>query len=157
MSQDPYPSGRETPESGTPYSDDPYVPSDRPQPPPYGGQPPMPPYSGGQPMGPGAPLPPGAPGAPVPPPYAYPRPAQQPNSSAIVLTVISGVATLTGLCCYLSIVPLVFGILGIVQQDSDPDRAAQMTKYGWISFAVIAVLAVIGLAAFIALIIASES
>ena len=108
-------------------------------------------------MGPGAPLPPGAPGAPVPPPYAYPRPAQQPNSSAIVLTVISGVATLTGLCCYLSIVPLVFGILGIVQQDSDPDRAAQMTKYGWISFAVIAVLAVIGLAAFIALIIASES
>lgn len=145
MSQDPYPNGRPSPDDGQPYSDDPYVPVNRPQQPPaYGG--PSSPPPGGQPPVPGTPA-----------PHLYPAAKQPANTSAIVLTVISGLATVTGVCCFVSIIPLVFGILGIVKQDNDPDEAARMTKYGWISFAVIAALTIIGVAAFVGILIAAGS
>ncbi|WP_435202263.1 hypothetical protein [Janibacter sp. GS2] len=144
MSQDPYPNGRPSPDDGQPYSDDPYVPVNRPQQQPAYGGPPTPP-PGGQ-LGPGA---------PAAPPFPYPTAKQPANVSAIVLTVVSGLATVTGVCCFVSIIPLVFGILGIVKQDNDPEGAAQMTKYGWISFAVIAALTIIGVLAFIAILVAA--
>lgn len=149
MSQDPYPSNRPDPHGEGPYSEDPYVPN-RPDQPAYGPPPAAPPPGPGQPPGPGH-LP-----SHVPPPYLYPAPPP-PNSSAIVLTVVSGFLTLTGLCCYISIIPLVFGILGLTKQASDPEGAKQMTKYGWISMAIITVVVVLGFAAFIALAIAAES
>lgn len=175
MSQDPYPGSRPDPRDEGPYSDDPYVPG-RPQQPygqsPYGqspyGQAPhdQPPYGqspyGQQPAGPPtAPVPPPGgmppgnppPGQAVPPPYLYAPPP--PNTSAIVLTVVAGVLTLTGLCCYTSIIPLVFGILGLAKQSSDPQGAEEMTRYGWISLAVITLLIVVAVVAFMAISIAS--
>lgn len=172
MSQDPYPGDRPRPDSDRPYSDDPYVSGGRPSQPahdePAYGQPHQPGY--GQPTQPASHQPaygqpPAAspyvygatpPQAPVPPPYAYP-PQSPPDTSAIVLTVISGFLTLTGLCCYVSIVPLVFGILGLAKQNTDPEGAKEMTKYGWISFAVVTALAVLAGVVVVALIVASEA
>lgn len=165
MSQDPYPSARPDPRDDGPYSEDPYV-SNRPprqedQPPyggapygqaPYGqspyGQPPLGQSPYGQP--PSGPMPP--PGQ-VPPPYLY-APPPPPNSSAIVLTVLSALTVMTGYCCIIGIGPLVFGILGITQNSTDPEGAARMTKYGWVTFGVMfglvllaVVLVIIGAAA----------
>ncbi len=176
MSQDPYPSERPDPGEDGPYSSDPYVPNrpDRsPYGPPAGGPPPPggpPPVGGPAPTGqaPGyGPMPgqgqvpgPGqapGPGYPhVPPPYLYP-PAPPMDASTVILTVVSGVLTFTGLCCYTSIIPLVFGILGMTKQASDPEQAARMTKYGWISLAIITVVVVLLVGGFIALSIWAES
>lgn len=164
MSEDPYPNGRPDPRDDGPYSDDPYVPTrpDRPAyGPPAGGQPPMGPPPGqipppgygpapgyGQAPGPGQPH--------VPPPYIYPPPRPL-NTSTIVLTVVSGFLTFSGLCCYVSLISLVFGILGLTKNATDPEAADRMTKYGWISLAIITVLAVLGWVGLIALSIWAES
>ncbi|GAA3608709.1 hypothetical protein GCM10022199_10550 [Marihabitans asiaticum] len=78
-------------------------------------------------------------------PYAQPRPAgsSDANVSAIILTVLSGLATVSCYCTLIGIAPLIFGILGIVKQGTDPAGAAKMTKIGWIVFAVLTVLAII--------------
>ena len=167
MSQDPYPSERPDPREDGPYSNDPYVPN-RPNRPPYG--PPVggPPPAGGPPAGgpppPGQIPPPGygpmpgqAPGyTHVPPPQLYPAPPPM-DTSTVILTVVSGVLTFTGLCCYLSIIPLVFGILGMTKNASDPQEAARMTKYGWISLAIVTVLVVVLFWGFVALSIWADS
>lgn len=149
MSQDPYPSSRPDPDEGRPYSDDPYAPVDRPQSV-YGGPPSTPPP--GQPPAPGE-LPPGA---PLPPPYPYPPPTP-PNTSAIVLTVLAGVATMTGYCCYIGIPGLIFGILGIAQQSSDPEGAARMTRIGWIVCGVLTLLTFLAIAAIIVIAVLTEA
>lgn len=148
MSQDPYPSERPDPRDDGPYSTDPYVP-DRPQQPAYGPPPGTPP---------GQLPPPGAPQYPahVPPPLIYPPPTP-PNTSAIVLTVLSGVTILTGYCCIIGIGPLVFGILGITQQASDPQSAARMTKIGWALFAGLTLLLILGIALFVVFAVLAES
>lgn len=152
MSEDPYPSDRPDPRDDGPYSSDPYV-QPRPSQPAYG-----PPATAPLSPPPGEPPAPGAPQYPayVPPPLIYPPPTP-PNSSAIVLTVFSGLTILTGYCCIIGIGPLVFGILGITQQAHDPESAARMTKIGWALFAGMTLLVILGLVLFIVLAIASES
>ena len=82
-----------------------------------------------------------------PPPNPYPPP-QPPNSSAIVLIVFSGLALLSGYCCYISIPSLVFGILGVTQHASDPEGAARMTRIGWVVFAALVLLTLLVIGGF---------
>lgn len=137
MSQDPYPNERPDPYSADPYSSDPYVPGNREQ------------RSYAAPL-PTEPLPAprqGPYGPPQPPPSPY-APTPPPNTSAIVLTIFAGLALMSGYCCYIGIPSLVFGILGITQQSSDPESAARMTRIGWICFASLTLLTLVGLGGF---------
>lgn len=88
-------------------------------------------------------------GPPSPYPYAAPPSiygAPQRNTSALVLTIISGV--LAVFCCSVLTIPaLVFGIVGLTKQDSDPEGSRRMSRNGWIAFAIgigITVVAVVG-------------
>ncbi len=70
------------------------------------------------------------------PPYAAPGTYGQPartNGSALALTIISGLATVS--CCLLSAPALIFGIVALTKQSADPEGSARMTRYGWIAFA----------------------
>lgn len=154
MSNDPYPNDRPDPRDGEPYSSDPYSSdpyvqgggSARPQPPAYepGRSAPLP-----------APIPPGA---PMPPPYHYAAgPQTEPNTSAIVLIVLSSLTLLTGYCCYIGIPGLVLGILGIVKQSTDPEGAAKLTKIGWITFAALTLVTMIVVVGVVIAIVLAES
>jgi hypothetical protein len=82
-----------------------------------------------------------------PAPYGAP-PAR--NTSAIVLTVVSGLALIA--CCNVFAIPaLVLGILGITKGTDDPHGAARMTRAGWITFGVTTALVVTGWVVFFAL------
>lgn len=163
MSNDPYPSerpdpGASDPYGADPYSSDPYVPSGS------SSEPNRPPaYEPGRSAPLPAPLPPGAmqtgpaqPGPGMPPPYPY-APPTPPNTSAIVLVIISSLALVTGYCCYIGIPGLVLGILGITKQSSDPEGAARLTKIGWITVAVLTALTVVAVGLVILLAVPSES
>lgn len=143
--QDPYPHD--------PYNSDPYAPGDS-TPDPYGAAPGiptnMPPAPGPYGPHPYGPQPYGAPG------YAYPPP-QPTNVSALILTILSGILALSCYCTIPGVVGLIFGILGLTKQSTDPAEAARMTKYGWIAFAALMALSLIGFGIFIAAMIASES
>lgn len=76
----------------------------------------------------------------APNPFGPPPATTQPNTSAIVLTVLSGMATLSVYCACIGLPPLIFGILGITKQSTDPEGAARMTKIGWIVFVVMSAL-----------------
>ncbi|MEO7421784.1 MAG: hypothetical protein ABIU87_05245 [Ornithinibacter sp.] len=118
------------------------------EPPPYGQQPYGEPPAYGQPPAYGEPSPYGqAPppsygqqqfGSPFPGPYP-PGPAahgvEQRNTSALTLTILSGLSIL---CCggIFSIPALVFGILALTKQTTDPTESRRMTRFGWIAFAV---------------------
>ena len=74
------------------------------------------------------------------PPGSYgPPPAK--STSAVVLTVLSGIAT--ALCCLLGLPSLVFGIVALTRQATDPASSARMTRYGWITFGVLIGLGVV--------------
>lgn len=121
--------------------------------------PPVPPLSGtyGTPPPPsGSPYPPegqqspygaspyGDPNAPygTPPPGYYTQAPPQSNTSALVLTILSGIGMFA--CCGVTIVSLILGIVGLTKQATDPVQSAKLTKWGWIAFAVGLGLAVIG-------------
>ncbi len=151
MSHDPYPNERPNPYKADPYATDPFVPgrSAGTNPTPnFAAPPPLP-------LQPGAPAPPPT-GPGMPPPYAYLQPSP-PNTSAIVLTVISGMTVMTGYCCVIGIAPLILGILGITKNTSDPEGAAQLTKVGWIVYAALVALFLLIAAIIIVAVIASES
>lgn len=104
----------------------------------------------GQPPSPHTPYPQGPYGQP---PFApgYYRPPTPPNTSAIVLTVISGLLVITVYCCPIGAIPLVLGVVGIAQQASDPENARRVTTIGWIvliGLTILALAAVIGLIMF---------
>lgn len=145
MSENPYPEHQpgQTPASGGGYLPGGYQPQGTQGYPGYPG-------GSGQPAGP--PLPSGAPN-----PFGTPPPSSQPNTSAIVLTVLSGVATLSVYCACIGLPSLIFGILGITKQSTDPEGAARMTKIGWIVFGVMTLLTVLAIAGFIAVAVMSES
>jgi len=121
-----------TPPAAPPMSD-PYA--QQPPAPPYAQQPPAPPY--GQ--------------QPPAPPYGQPQPGQQypaysqqyyatgphqeANASAIVLTILSGIVMLS--TCFLVGIPsLIFGIMALTSNNTDPVHSRKHAKTGWILFAV---------------------
>ena len=151
MSENPYPEHQpgQTPSSGGGYLPGGYQPQGTQG---YPGHPGGPGYpaGSGQPAGP--PLPSGAPN-----PFGTPPPSTQPNTSAIVLTVLSGVATLTVYCACIGLPSLIFGIVGITKQSTDPEGAARMTKIGWIVFGVMTLLTVLAVAGAIAFAVMNDT
>jgi outer membrane biosynthesis protein TonB len=122
------------------------------QPPPAYGQQPPPAY--GQ-------QPPAAYGQPEPgqqrpgygqQPYATGPPTET-NASAIVLTIVSGVVMLST-CFVIGIPSLIFGIMGLTSNTTDPVGSRKKAKTGWILFAVnagvVILLSLVGLAILIA-------
>lgn len=146
------------PESGTTPAADPS--STVPPPPPAGapyGTPPPP--SGGAPYPQQGQTPYGsAPSGNQNPPYGTPPPAyyaqapSQSNTSALVLTILSGIGVFA--CCGVTIVSLILGIIAITKQSTDPEQSAKLAKWGWIAFAVGLVLAVLGTIAYFGFMIA---
>ena len=121
---------------------------------PYGGTPSGTPYGGspygGTPYGasPYGTTPPayGSPASPygTPPPAYYQSAPAQSNTSALVLTIVSAIGTLS--CC-LPLPALILGIMALTKQSTEPERSAQLTKYGWVAFAVMVGLAVVAFVA----------
>ena len=87
-------------------------------------------------------LPPGPYQPPTGPYQPYGAPPAK-NTSAVVLTVLSGVAT--ALCCLLGLPSLVFGIVALTRVSTDPAGSARMTRYGWITFGVLLGLGAVAL------------
>ena len=118
-------------------------------------------------VSPPAPPPMSNPYAQQPPvqPYGQPQPDQQypaygqqpyptgphtePNASAIVLTILSGLSLV--FCNILAVASLVVGIIALGKNSTDPARSRRLTKIGWIVFAGAWALAILGLVAFFAL------
>jgi len=88
-----------------------------------------------------------APGQWQAPPAAYGAPPPQ-NTSALVLTIISGIVTVS--CCVPGIVPLILGIIALTKNSTDPEGSRRLTKWGWVAFGIGMALAVIGVIIFIA-------
>jgi hypothetical protein len=99
----------------------------------------LPPAPYGSPPGPYG-SPPGPYGSPPVPHAPYGAPPTQ-NSSAVVLTVVSGIAT--ALCCLLGLPSLVMGIVALNRRATDPPGSARMTRYGWITFGVLVAVGVV--------------
>lgn len=90
-------------------------------------------------------------GQPQPGPYGQPQPGQQypaygqqayatgqqseTNVSAIVLTIVSGIIMLST-CFLIGIPSLIFGIMALTSNNTDPTGSRKKTKTGWILFAV---------------------
>lgn len=113
------------------------------QPPsPYGAPPAGSPY-GTPPAPPAAPIPAAGPAAPPPGtpgeyPYAAPPVGYGPppsNTSAIILTVVSGFA-LVACCGVLQLPALAMGIIALTRQSTDPAGSARMARRGWIAFGI---------------------
>jgi hypothetical protein len=162
----PIPAPPPPPGAAVPQSDEPAAnPQANPPPPPpmsnpYAQQQPAQPY--GQPQ----------PGQQYPAysqPYGQPQPGQQypaysqqpyatgphtePNASAIVLTILSGIVMLST-CFIIGIPSLIFGIMALTSNSTDPVRSRKKAKTGWIVFAVnfgvVVLLVVAGFAILIA-------
>jgi len=134
--QQPYgaapPYGSTPPYGAPPYAAQPYG-----QQPSYGQQPPVQPY--GQ-------QPPGGYG------QQYPGYGQQPyttgaNGSAIVLTILSVLSLFV--CNPLALGSLIVGIVALTKNATDPQGSRRLTKTGWIVFAVIWTLTIVGLVLFV--------
>lgn len=81
----------------------------------------------------------------APPPGYGAAPTQ--NTSALVLTIISGITTVT--CCLPGIIPLIFGILALTKNSTDPEGSRKMAKWGWIAYAACIILSILAVVAFI--------
>lgn len=139
---------------------------------PYGQEPPPPPPPMSNPY---AQQPPASPWVPSQPdPYGQPQPGQQypaygqqypgygqspyatggpapSNTSAIILTIVSGLATLT--TCFVGIPSLVFGIMALTSNSTDPGGSRKKARTGWIVLAInaalVVILVVVGLSVFL--------
>ena len=140
-----YPYGQQPaaqgPSPAAPTSSNPYAQRPPVQPygqqPSYGQQPPVQPY--GQ-------QPPGGYG------QQYPGYGQQPyttgaNGSAIVLTILSVLSLFV--CNPLALGSLIVGIVALTKNATDPQGSRRLTKTGWIVFAVIWTLTIVGLVLFV--------
>jgi hypothetical protein len=116
------------PPVAAPYGEPPYGQAPYGQPP-YGQPPQAAPY--GQPPYGQNPYP--------PPPVPYGAPQQ--NNGALTLTIVSAVATV--MCCLLCLPSLIFGIVALSKQSTDPQASARMTRYGWIALGICVALAVV--------------
>lgn len=116
---------------------------------PYGSGPYDAPPAGGPPYG-GAPYgsaPYGSPASPygAPPPAYYQSAAPQSNTSALVLTIVSAIGTLS--CC-LPLPALILGIMALTKQTNEPEQSAKLARYGWITFGAMVALAVVAFVVF---------
>lgn len=86
----------------------------------------------------------------APSPYGSPFPTQpQQNNTALALTITSAVATV--LCCLVCLPALIFGIVALSKQSTDPQASLRMTRYGWIALGITAALGVLIVLGFFAL------
>jgi len=119
---------------------------------PYGQQPPAPPY------GQQFPAPPYGQQYPAPPYgqqyYATGAPAVPSNTSAIVLTIVSGVSML-GTAFFVGIPSLIFGIMALTSNTTDPVGSRKKSRTGWIIFAVNVGILILLIAGAIALFVVS--
>jgi hypothetical protein len=76
-----------------------------------------------------------------PGPYTPYGPPPTPNTSAVVLTVVSGIAT--AMCCLLGLPSLVMGIVALNRRATDPPGSARMTRYGWITLGALVAVGVV--------------
>ena len=99
---------------------------------PYAQQPPAPPYvtPSSNPYGQQYPAPPYGQQY-----YAAGAPAVPSNTSAIVLTIVSGVSML-GTAFFVGIPSLIFGIMALTSNTTDPVGSRKKSRIGWIIFAV---------------------
>jgi hypothetical protein len=58
------------------------------------------------------------------------------------------IATIVGFLCG-GIIPGVLGLLGYLKADEEPETSRKFTKWSWIAFAVLWVLAILGIIAYI--------
>ena len=127
---------------------------------PYAQQPPAPPYAQpvSDPYGQQYPAPPYGQQYPAPPYgqqyYASGAPAVPSNTSAIILTIVSGVSML-GTLFFVGIPSLIFGIMALSSNSADPIGSRKKARTGWIIFAINAGVAllvlIIGVIALIAI------
>ncbi|HEY5247081.1 MAG TPA: hypothetical protein VIJ15_01320 [Dermatophilaceae bacterium] len=149
---EPAPYSQPTPPTAPPVSN-PYAPLPPAQP--YGQQPPAQPYGQQPPAQPYGQQPPAQPYGQQPAGQPYPAYGQQSyatgphaetNVSAIVLTILSALFTMT--TCVIGIPSLIFGIMALTSNTADPVGSRKKAKTGWIIFAVnfgiVALIAVIG-------------
>jgi hypothetical protein len=158
----PTPPGATPPESDEPAANPATPPVAPPLSNPYAQQPPPP---QGQQMAPPPPYGQQQPGPQFPaygqqPAQQYPAYGQQTystgtqtetNSSAIVLTILSGVSIF--FANILALAPLIMGIIALTKNTTDHEGSRRLTKIGWIVFAVawaVAVLATVGFIIFFA-------
>ena len=138
ISEPPTPPGPAYPHSNRPMAS-PQVTSPTLPPPsnPYAQQPPVQPYAQQQ----------------AGPPYpaygqqAYGTGQPEANGSAIVLTVLSGVSLL--FCNILAIASLVLGIVALTRNTTDHEGSRRLTKVGWIVFAAVWAVAILGVIAYV--------
>ena len=85
------------------------------------------------------------------PAYGYPPYGAPPerNNGAVVLTIVAAVAT--AMCCLLFTPSLVFGIVALTKQSTDPVGSARLTRYGWIAGAITLGLGILAVVLFFAL------
>ena len=91
----------------------------------------------------------------APSPYGSPFPAPpQPgqNTGALALTITSAVAS--ALCCLLCVPALIFGIVALSKQSSDPVGSARMTRYGWVALGITLAVGILLVVGFVALAVA---
>ena len=92
------------------------------------------------------------------PPYSLPPAPYSPppqNGSALALTIVSAIATV--LCCLLCLPSLILGIVALSKQSTDPHGAARLARWGWFALAGAALLAVVCIIGFFALVVAGGS
>ena len=131
--QQPYP---QQPPVNNPYAQQPPVNN------PYAKQPPAPPY-GEQPPAYGQQY------------YATGASTVPSNTSAIILTIVSGVSLFV--CNVLAIASLVLGIVALTRNATDPVGSRRLSKIGWIVFACVWALGVLILIAYIGFFVAGVS
>ena len=140
--------------SSSPYGQQPPPPPPPPMSNPYAQQPPAPPWVPSQPDPYGQPQP----GQQYPAygqqSYATGAPSAPSNTSAIFLTIVSGLATVT--TCVIGIPSLIFGIMALTSNSTDPVGSRKKAKTGWIIFAVNAGLIVLAVVAIVAIAIANS-
>lgn len=90
-----------------------------------------------------------------PPPVPYAAPAPQ-NTSALVLTIISAMLTLSCYFTLAGIPALILGIIALTRQSTDPLGSRRMSRYGWITLAVLAGLILLAIIGFIIFVVASS-
>lgn len=90
-------------------------------------------------------------------PYATGAPTAPSNASAIVLTIVSAVSML-GTAFFVGIPSLIFGIMALTSNNTDPAGSRKKSRIGWIIYGVNTALIALAIVAIVAIVfIASDS